>query len=114
MTIHNLELPRAWLARGRPVLLLSAHQSNWDWGLYAMAQSLGHPLDVAYKKLKSARADRALVAQRRNFARDFGAWQELAAEARRRWPAAGELLLANDSVLGPILPFPPMLAALRG
>lgn len=65
--IRNIELPRAWLARGRPLLLLSAHQSNWDWGLYAMAQSLGYPLDVAYKKLKSPGADRALVAHRQRW-----------------------------------------------
>ncbi|WP_431267294.1 hypothetical protein [Dankookia sp. P2] len=60
-----------------------------------------------------ARQHCALVAQRRNFGRDFGAWQDLAAEARRRWPGATELLLANDGVLGPILPLPPVLAALR-
>ncbi|MCB4820782.1 hypothetical protein [Roseicella aerolata] len=63
---------------------------------------------------QAARRHCALVTQRRNFARDFGAWQDLAAEARRRWPGAEELLLANDSVLGPVLPFPPLLAALRG
>lgn len=62
---------------------------------------------------QAARQHCALVAQRRNFGRDFGAWQELAAEARQRWPAATELLLANDSVLGPILPLPPVLDALR-
>lgn len=62
---------------------------------------------------QAARQHCALVAQRRNFGRDFGAWQELAAEARQRWPGATELLLANDSVLGPILPLPPVLDALR-
>ncbi|MFC7476668.1 hypothetical protein ACFQS7_20035 [Dankookia sp. GCM10030260] len=62
---------------------------------------------------QAARQHCALVAQRRNFGRDFGAWQDLAVEARRRWPGATELLLANDSVLGPILPLPPVLAALR-
>ncbi|TCZ62944.1 hypothetical protein [Roseicella aquatilis] len=62
---------------------------------------------------QAARAQCALVAQRRNFARDFGAWQDLAAEARRRWPEATELLLANDSVLGPILPLAPVLDAMR-
>lgn len=62
---------------------------------------------------QAARERCALVALRRNFARDFGAWQDLAAEARRRWPEATELLLANDSVLGPVLPLPPVLAALR-
>ena len=62
---------------------------------------------------QAARQHCALVAQRRNFGRDFGAWQDLAAEAWRRWPGATELLLANDSVLGPILPLPPVLDALR-
>ncbi|WP_431270952.1 hypothetical protein [Dankookia sp. P2] len=60
-----------------------------------------------------ARQHCALVAQRHTLGRDFGAWQDLAAEARRRWPGATELLLANDSVLGPILPLPPVLSALR-
>ena len=62
---------------------------------------------------QAVRAVAALVVQRRNLGLDFGAWRDLAPEARRRWPAAGELLLANDSVLGPIRPFGPMLAALR-
>lgn len=65
--VRNVELPRQWLARGRPVLLLAAHQSNWDWGMYAMAAVLGHPVDVAYKRLKSGAADRALVAMRRRW-----------------------------------------------
>ncbi|MFC7690683.1 hypothetical protein ACFQY5_14980 [Paeniroseomonas aquatica] len=62
---------------------------------------------------EAVRAVAALVVQRRNLGLDFGAWRDLAPEARRRWPAAGELLLANDSVLGPIRPFGPMLASLR-
>ena len=62
---------------------------------------------------QAVRAACALLVQRRNFALDFGAWQDLAAEAARRWPAATEVLLANDSVLGPIRPLGPVLAALR-
>lgn len=64
VSISNLELPRELLSRGRPVLLLGSHQSNWDWGMYAMAAVLGHPVDAAYKPLKSPAADRALVALR--------------------------------------------------
>src|SRR5688572_8328614 len=52
VSIRNLELPRELLARGRPVLLLGSHQSNWDWGMYAMAATLGYPMDAAYKPLK--------------------------------------------------------------
>jgi KDO2-lipid IV(A) lauroyltransferase len=62
--IGNLQLAREWLARGRPVLVLASHQSNWDWGMYAMAAALGHPVDVAYKPMKSAGADRVLCAMR--------------------------------------------------
>lgn len=65
--IRNLQLPRDWLAQGRPVLLLASHQSNWDWGMYAMAAALGSSLDVAYKPMKSPAADRVLVAMRRRW-----------------------------------------------
>ncbi|MDB5374955.1 MAG: Rhamnan synthesis protein [Belnapia sp.] len=62
---------------------------------------------------QAVRARAALVVHRRNFGLDFGAWRDLAPEAARRWPGAEELLLANDSVLGPIRPMGPVLAALR-
>ncbi len=66
--VENLQLPREWLARGRPVLLLASHQSNWDWGMYAMAAVLGHTVDVAYKPMKSRAADRVLCAMRQRWA----------------------------------------------
>ncbi|MEA2788938.1 MAG: hypothetical protein QOG73_1344 [Acetobacteraceae bacterium] len=61
----------------------------------------------------AVRASCALVVQRENFGRDFGAWHELMPEVRRRWPHLDELLLANDSVLGPIHPMAPVMDALR-
>jgi len=62
---------------------------------------------------QAVRARAALVVQRRNFGLDFGAWRDLAPVAAARWPEAREWLLANDSVLGPIRPLGPVLAALR-
>lgn len=55
----------------------------------------------------------AVVVQRENFGRDFGAWHELMPEVRRRWPDPDELMLANDSVLGPIYPLAPVIDAMR-
>ncbi len=55
----------------------------------------------------------ALVVQRRNFGLDFGAWRDLLPEVRRRWQAPEELLLVNDSVLGPIHPIAPLIDAMR-
>jgi hypothetical protein len=55
----------------------------------------------------------ALVVQRRNFGLDFGAWHDVAPEVRRRWAGLNELMLANDSVLGPIHALGPVIEALR-
>jgi hypothetical protein len=57
---------------------------------------------IAESDWRAVRDVAALVAHRRNFGRDFGAWHDLIDEARQRWPEAEELMLANDSMLGPI------------
>lgn len=55
----------------------------------------------------------AIVMQRRNFGLDFGGWRDAVPELRRTWPGATEVLLVNDSVLGPVQPLGPILAAMR-
>jgi lipopolysaccharide biosynthesis protein len=55
----------------------------------------------------------ALVVQRRNFGLDFGAWRDLMPEIRRRWSVPHELLLMNDSILGPIHPLAPTIDTMR-
>lgn len=55
----------------------------------------------------------ALVVHRRNVGLDFGAWQSVAPEVMRRWPSATELLLMNDSSLGPIRPLQALIDVLR-
>jgi hypothetical protein len=50
---------------------------------------------------------------RDNIGRDFGAWRDALAIATQRLGAPREVLLANDSVLGPVHPIAPMVAALR-
>src|ERR1700753_1950921 len=50
---------------------------------------------------------------RENFGRDFGAWSDLMPEIRHRWPHMDELMLANDSVLGPIHPVAPIIEVMR-
>jgi hypothetical protein len=55
----------------------------------------------------------ALLVHRQNHGLDFGAWRDVAGALAERWPDAEELLLVNDSVLGPIRPLEPMFAALR-
>ncbi|MCR9149106.1 MAG: rhamnan synthesis F family protein [Rhodobacteraceae bacterium] len=50
---------------------------------------------------------------RRNFGRDFGAWRDMWLLNRARYLEAEEVLLLNDSILGPIHPLGPVFAAMR-
>ena len=96
--IGNLSLAREWLARGRPVLVLASHQSNWDWGMYALAAALGHPVDVAYKPMKSAGADRVLCAMRRRWGVNLVPAKDLLSDLlQRRREVRAIAMLADQS-----------------
>jgi len=58
-------------------------------------------------------ADTVLRVRRANVGRDFGAWRDAATIALERFGRPRELLLTNDSVLGPFLPLPPLVDAWR-
>lgn len=49
--IVNPELVRDEVAKGKPVLLVAAHQCNWEWMLLGLSTQLGIPVDAAYKPL---------------------------------------------------------------
>jgi KDO2-lipid IV(A) lauroyltransferase len=96
--IRNLQLPREWLARGRPVLLLASHQSNWDWGMYALAAALQFPVDVAYKPMKSRSADRVLCAMRQRWGVNLVPAKDLLSDLlQRRREVRAIAMLADQS-----------------
>ena len=57
--------------------------------------------------------DSVLRVRRRNLGHDFGAWRDALALAVPRFGQPEELLLANDSVLGPFRPLGPLVAGWR-
>ena len=65
--IANLELIRAPLAQGSPVLIVAARQCNWEWFLLALSAELGYPLDAAYKPLINPWAEREMLKLRTRF-----------------------------------------------
>jgi KDO2-lipid IV(A) lauroyltransferase len=65
--IANLELIREPLAQGTPVLIVAAHQCNWEWFLLALSAELGYPLDAAYKPLINPWAEREMLKLRTRF-----------------------------------------------
>lgn len=62
---------------------------------------------------KEALGAAALVVHRRNRHLDFGAWKDLVPIVRSRWSELDELLLVNDSVLGPVWPLDGHFAVMR-
>lgn len=54
-----------------------------------------------------------LCIHRANVGRDFGAWRDGAALAITQFGMPAELLLANDSILGPFKPIEPLIEAWR-
>ena len=67
VTMRNVELAREHLEQGRPVLLIAAHQCNWEWMLLALTIELGYPVDAAYKPLINPWAEREMLALRSRF-----------------------------------------------
>lgn len=65
--IKNLERPRELLSQGHCVLLVAAHQCNWEWMLLALSLELGFPLDAAYKPLVDSWAEREMKRLRTRF-----------------------------------------------
>jgi len=67
MVFTDIEQLRVPLATGTPVVLVAAHQCNWEWILLALSAELGHPVDAAYKTLTDPWADREMRALRSRF-----------------------------------------------
>jgi Kdo2-lipid IVA lauroyltransferase/acyltransferase len=95
--MRNLALPQGLLSQGRPVLLVAAHQGNWEWVLQALALQLGYPLDVGYKPIKSPWAENAMNAIRRRFGAHLVPAKELLSDMlKRRNIVRGIAMLADQ------------------
>ena len=98
--LKNLALAQQLLGEGRPVLLIAAHQANWEWVLHALALHLGHPLDVGYKPIKSAWAEAMMYAIRTRFGAHLVPAKELLADMlKRRAIVRGIAMLADQEPL---------------
>lgn len=98
--VRNVELPRSLLAQGRPILLVAAHQANWEWILHALALNLGVPLDVGYKPLKAPWAQNMMYAIRTRFGAHLVPARELLADMlKRRGIVRGIAMLGDQEPL---------------
>jgi Kdo2-lipid IVA lauroyltransferase/acyltransferase len=78
--LRNPELVRDEIAKGKPVLLVAAHQANWEWMLLGLSTQLGAPMDAAYKPLVDNWAECEMRKLRSRFGARLIPAQELLAD----------------------------------
>jgi len=84
VVLANPAVLRAPLEAGRPVLIVAAHQCNWEWLLLGLACQLEYPLQAAYKPLHGARSEQLMCALRTRFGATLVPAKELLAAVLRR------------------------------
>jgi Kdo2-lipid IVA lauroyltransferase/acyltransferase len=84
VSIEGLQPLRELLAGGTPVVLVGAHQCNWEWALLAVSIELGFPLDAAYKPLVDRWAERELTKLRTRFGSRLVPAQEMLGDIIKR------------------------------
>jgi KDO2-lipid IV(A) lauroyltransferase len=94
--IVNLEEPRSLLAQGQSVLLVAAHQCNWEWMLLALSLELGYPLDAAYKPLVNPWAEREMGRLRTRFGSRLVPAQELLPDILKRHAVVRAVAMVAD------------------
>ncbi len=94
--IRDLELPLAHLERGQPVLLVAAHQCNWEWMLLALTLKLGYPVDAAYKPLVDSWAEREMKKLRTRFGSRLVPAKDLLADIIKRRGLARAIAMVAD------------------
>jgi KDO2-lipid IV(A) lauroyltransferase len=98
VTLVNREPLLRELQAGRSVLLLGAHQCNWEWSLHGVALQLPVPMEAAYKPLHSPRADRQLRLLRTRFGARLLLAKKLLRESMRNRHQVRAVALIADQV----------------
>jgi KDO2-lipid IV(A) lauroyltransferase len=96
VTMRNVDAVRRHFAEGRSVVVLAAHQCNWEWMLLALSVDLGVPVDAAYKPLVDAWAEREMLKLRTRFGARMVPADDLLADIIRRSRVVRAIALVAD------------------
>jgi KDO2-lipid IV(A) lauroyltransferase len=94
--IVNLELARALLSQGKSVLLVAAHQCNWEWMLLSLSLELGFPVEAAYKPLVDSWAEREMKKLRSRFGSRLIPAKELLPDILKRREVVRAIAMVAD------------------
>jgi Kdo2-lipid IVA lauroyltransferase/acyltransferase len=92
----NLAPVRQLLDAGQSVLLVAAHQCNWEWMLLALSLELGYPVDAAYKPLVDSWAEREMKKLRSRFGSRLVPAQDLLADIIKRRAVVRAVAMVAD------------------
>jgi KDO2-lipid IV(A) lauroyltransferase len=67
VTFENPEAPRAALASGQSIIIVTSHNCNWEWALLKLSRAMGAPVHATYKPLKGEFGDRLMLTIRSRF-----------------------------------------------
>jgi KDO2-lipid IV(A) lauroyltransferase len=67
VTFENAEAPRAALASGQSIIIVTSHNCNWEWALLKLSRAMGAPVHATYKPLKGEFGDRLMLTIRSRF-----------------------------------------------
>ena len=51
LVLTNRELPLGYLAKGQPVIFVTGHYANWEWGIHSLSLMSDKPALIIYKPL---------------------------------------------------------------
>ncbi len=94
---RNPEVVRSLIASGSSVLLISAHQCNWEWQLLALSVQLQEPVQAAYKPLRGALGERLMRTLRSRFGAELVPAKELLTSLLRRRDARVIAMVADQA-----------------
>ncbi len=97
VTFVNVEAPRASLAAGQSIIVVTSHNCNWEWTLQKLVTDLG-PLQAAYKPLKGRWGDRLMLTIRSRFGAEMVAARRMLMRVlRHRGPARIIAMVADQA-----------------
>jgi Kdo2-lipid IVA lauroyltransferase/acyltransferase len=93
----NPQLIRDVVAAGGSVLVVCAHQCNWEWQLLALSAQLEVPVQAAYKPLRGQLGERLMRALRSRFGAELVPAKELLVSLLRRRDARAIAMVADQA-----------------
>lgn len=92
----NLAPVQQLMDQGQSVLLVAAHQCNWEWMLLALSLELGYPVDAAYKPLIDSWAEREMKKLRSRFGSRLVPAKDLLADIIKRRDVVRAVAMVAD------------------